>query len=365
MGASISRVLLPGQLQAPADRIRWRDAQDKLARLEVSGPGFSLQVDLFQVVAGNSGKGAQVSARVVSWVALDNIAVIRNLSLDPGSANLLETFPASTLKRGGIITFSDQDAQVTSSAVYYWLKATPQNKSLQSQLLGPVSIGPGAGLAVNYGLIRVLVIPSSGTYAPTSGARALYVELVGGGGQGGGAAVSSSSLSAGGGGGGGGYAAVFLSGAQIKTSYSVTVGAGGSGAAAGASGNAGSSSSFDSPAVCTGSGGAGGSVMPAGTSIFVGTAAGGGVGGGGGSGSGPLSVNGGAGSQAVRLSAAVGMSGTGGPSFLGMWTIGPALTNPGNAAAGYGAGGSGAITTAAAEPGGAGANGVIRVSEFG
>src|SRR3954469_10084970 len=93
---------------------------------------------------------------------------------------------------------------------------------------------------LDYRLLKVSVVTAAGagTWTPTAGCRAAYVELVGGGAQGGGAATSSATLSVGGGGGGGAYAASWITGVSATVAY--VVGIGGTGAAAGATGTVGS-----------------------------------------------------------------------------------------------------------------------------
>src|SRR5437867_7959601 len=58
----------------------------------------------------------------------------------------------------------------------------------------------GGMTTLDYRLIKITILTAaSGTWTPTVGTRAAYVELVGGGGQGGGSATSSSQASVGGG----------------------------------------------------------------------------------------------------------------------------------------------------------------------
>jgi hypothetical protein len=77
------------------------------------------------------------------------------------------------------------------------------------------NLGMLAHLAIlDYRLLKVSVVTAAGagTWTPTAGCRAAYVELVGAGAQGGGAATSSSTCSVGGGGGGGAYSASWITG---------------------------------------------------------------------------------------------------------------------------------------------------------
>lgn len=217
-----------------------------------------------------------------------------------------------------------------------------------------------------YRLNRIFMITASGTYTPTTGTRALYVECIGGGGAGSGAAsTTSGNMSVSSGGGSGAYSAVFLS-ASIKGSYTVVVGVGGTVGASGAPGNSGNDTTFDSPSVCTAKGGSGSSgQVVSGSTVAVVL---GGAGGAASSGIGDFKCDGSDGGIAVRLSGSVGYGGMGGAAPLGAGssTTPAALTLLGVAGKLYGGGGSGENTGNGSGPGtgGAGANGVIRVWEF-
>lgn len=221
-------------------------------------------------------------------------------------------------------------------------------------------------LASNYRLTRILnIYNGTTTYTPTAGTRALYVECIGGGGAGGGAAVASSNLSLGSGGASGQCTAAWVT--SINGPYSVSVGAGGTGVS-GAAGNAGGNSSFisnSSVTICSSCGGAGGTVLSAGTSIKAEAGASGYS-----SAVGDLILKGGDGCAGLRLSATVGVAGSGGGAPMGGGLAAGLIVNASSAAVAgvaggnYGGGGSGAITTGAVQTGGAGAPGVIRVWEF-
>jgi len=551
MADSANRRVFPHTAQQnPADAIRQRDVDDRLSRLDAMGSGFSSVIDQFQVVAGAPGQGVQLSFRLMASVGLDSIIVLRNFSLDPGSADQVKIFAAGGLRNGCLLTHSDQDPRLSSLIAYYWLKLIPLNKALPVGWLGPsqaaavggggggsvpgapantvwagppsgaaaaptfrplvpndipsgvtiisgnytvtgadngmllvtnvsgsltitlpnppplssfdvsvenptpgsVSISPngllidgsagnvtvvkGQGLFIatdgtNYytqrgmasggtvtsvGLaappeftvsgspvtsagtltftkanenintvwaapssgaagpptfralvaadlpavvLRVLMIVASGSYVPSAGTRAIYVECIGGGGSGGGAPAASSNLSCGGGGGSGAYCAVWLT--SVKASYNLAIGAGAAGVS-GAAGNAGGDTTFDSPSVCTAKGGGAGQVLAAGTAAA--TCYGGPGGGISGGNLGDLTNNGNDGGPGLRLSGTAGWGGSGGPSVWGGARIGNQVSGAPAAGLAAGAGGTGALTTATVFAGGAGANGIVRVWEF-
>ncbi len=198
---------------------------------------------------------------------------------------------------------------------------------------------------------RPMIITSSGTYTPTSGAKFAWVQIVGGGGGGGGATSSQNFNAAGGGGGAGGYAAKWVDLSSIS-SVVVTIGAGGNGASAsGTNGSSGGITSFGS--IFSASGGSlGNSAVGTGNnmSTIVGAGSQGGTGTGG-----DLNCSGGSGLGGVSASptiagASVG-PGIGGSSIL---------SGPG----GYGAGGNGGATVANSVPGSSGRSGIAIIWEY-
>lgn len=215
-------------------------------------------------------------------------------------------------------------------------------------------------------LVGTQVFVATGTYIPTTGMKFCIVEAVGGGGGGAGCPLTgATAVAAGGGGGGGGYARKVFTAAAIGTSQTVTIGGGG----AGGTGNAAGSSGGDTTLgiLLTGSGAAGGG--NAGASII--TSVGGGVGGV--SSSGNLNGTGGSGGSSFGHYLATGSaisSGCGGISIFGTGGTSQAgtgaVSNNGNAGAGYGGGGGGAANTESqsAKNGGAGSGGIIVVTEF-
>lgn len=222
--------------------------------------------------------------------------------------------------------------------------------------------------------VRRQVFTASGTYTPSAGMLYAVLECVAGGGGGGGSTASGGVYDGGGGGGGGGYARLFASAATIGASKAVTIGAGGTaGAAAGGAGGAGGDSSVGTLCVAKGAGGGTG-----------GTASTGGTGGSGGGsglgGTGDIQVPGKSGESGMYINTPpVGFAGWGsggGNAALGFGMGGrPAYSQNGGAAGStpagvagtqYGAGGSGSICTnyASGNVGGAGAAGVVIITEF-
>jgi hypothetical protein len=128
---------------------------------------------------------------------------------------------------------------------------------------------------------QYLTSGTSATYTPTSGTKAIFVEIWGAGGGGGGVsnALSSGNGGVGGAGGGGGYVNVLIT--NMSQTFTYTIGAGGtsgSGVGGGAGGTGGSTTFSGSVSgAFIASGGLGGSGVAASTSQSIGVAGGGGV----------------------------------------------------------------------------------------
>ncbi len=218
---------------------------------------------------------------------------------------------------------------------------------------------PSSSVANAFNSIVVQVFTSSGTYTPTSGMKYCVIETVGGGGGGGGTQNGAATQALGGGGGGsGGYSRKVASAATIGASQTATIGAGGSAGAGGINnGTAGGDTSIGTICIAKGgspgiggNSGAGGAGGVAGTGDFT-----------------PVGNAGGQGcsNTAITSSAVVGIGGAsvfgGGPSLV------QAQANvTGAAGNNYGAGGNGGISWngGGTEAGGAGANGVIIITEY-
>lgn len=222
--------------------------------------------------------------------------------------------------------------------------------------------------AYAYGVLgNTQYFTSSGTYTKPAGLKFVIVEMVGGGGGSGGCtATSSTQTASSSSGGGGGYSKKKISAADLAAPETVTVGAGGTAAAAGLNnGGSGGTSSFGSHLSATGGGGGvAGNVLnnTDGQSLAGGA---GGVGSGG-----DINFEGGDGAHRINhLTRARG--GAGGTSFFAglQESIGGGSNNATNAAVagklyGGGAAGTSNSGTQTANPGAAGAAGIVIVHEY-
>jgi len=204
--------------------------------------------------------------------------------------------------------------------------------------------------------IVVQKFTSSGTYTPTPGMRHAVVECQGGGGGGGAAIFTSGNFTFGSGGGGGTYSRVLLTASAVGASQTVIVGAGGTGG----SGNGGSGGASSFGSLCTAPGGNGGPLAQAAVSVSTGAT-------GSSPGTGDISVPGGAGATGIGGSPStvtVFAGAVSGSSVLG-GSVTTALNNAGTNGAGYGGGGAGGIDlNITTRNGGAGAPGVVIITEY-
>ena len=316
-----------------------------------------------QVSAGRIlGQRPPVVVRVASIVAL-SIAV---LAAQGGTLThaALSSGPAGHLLSTSLQVFGNVSVVDGSGGVQNLLDLIQQQQAViaqQSSALSALTSRLSSAVSTR----RVRTYSSSSSYVVPSDLLYCVVEVVGGGGGGGGTAASGSGYGAvGGGGGGGGYSQKTLTIAALSGAgsvHAITVGAGGSsGAAGGGSGGTGGTSSFGS--FLSASGGTGGQ---GGTNSVSALAAGwwGGTGSGG-----DINIDGGAGGNGFARDI-YGTAGFGGSSALSGQTRASPLGgnfSPGFDGRSYGGGGSGAAcaNTYGAQPGGAGAAGIVIVTEL-
>lgn len=210
---------------------------------------------------------------------------------------------------------------------------------------------------------QLRVYTAGATWTPTFsvGLDYITVDVIGGGGSGGAVptGVAGQSRYAAGGGGGGRAIKKILAAALNLAGETVTVGAGAAAPAAGANpGTTGGTSSFG--AHCSATGGTGGASMADGAAAATS------AGGTGGSGvGGDINIDGGNGTRGIRTGTTFGWSGHGGDALGGI-SGSTTSVNPGDTGNNYGGGGGGASSFAngAAQAGGAGANGIVIVTEY-
>lgn len=286
-----------------------------------------------------------------------------------GNLNVLGTGPITTTGSGNTVTINTNGTLATS---YVEDSGTAAASGGILNILGSGGISTsGSGNTVTisgsgtFGSITRQVFTVSGTYTPTSGMQFCVIECLGGGGAGGGGATTSSSqVSCGSGGGGGEYASGIFSGGTIGISQSITIGAGGTPNSGSAGGNGGSTSVG---ALITALGGSGGT-----TGSSNGTVNNpGGLGGTGGTG-GNLRSPGSAGLNGwgvIVTSPAFSLTngGQGASSQFGAGGVSVETVSDGNPGIGFGSGGSGGQnipSEGSTKIGGAGASGIVIITEY-
>ena len=226
-----------------------------------------------------------------------------------------------------------------------------------------ITEGPGS-ITINASSVGtfqtyIQVIESSGTYTPTAGMEYCQIEVLGGGGAGGGArATGGNTCSSGSGGGAGEYARGVFSAATIGASQSVTIGAGGIGISSGTGGTGGNTSVGALISAFGGIGGTSDSAIGSGSRE-------GGLGGTGGTGGEVRTPGSVGGFSWATYTPPISRSGIGGNSQYGAGGNSSSSIN-GYPGLGYGSGGGGSsnYSSQPARTGGAGAKGVVIITEY-
>jgi len=302
-----------------------------------------------------------VTGKISTIDNLGNIKTYLRLADIPDAAALVKGILQLAGQLGGTAAAPDvRGIRETAGPTLLTLGAVPDGYFLQRS--GTNLVGTLVGTGYTLKNIAYYLIATTGTYTPPAGTRALFVECFGGGGGGGGCSTAATNAAAAGGGQGGSYSNVFLT--SIASSYSYTVGDYGAGGLIGNNaGSTGGASTFGTGPLCKASGGMGGS-GDAVTTLHIG-----GLGGYNSAANiGDFSAPGQPGGTGFTLAAAQACPGCGGGGYMGLGGA-PSLkniTSDGNAATGWGGGGSGAviISGGTARIGGDGRRGFIRIWEY-
>lgn len=229
-----------------------------------------------------------------------------------------------------------------------------------------VSTAAATATALKIGSVVVQTFIASGTYTPTTGMAYAIIEGVAGGGGGGGSdGIDGSHTIGGSGGGGGGYSLKRVTAADIGASKAVIIGAGGTGGTSVPSnGNAGGDTSVG--VLCIAKGGIGGLL---GSNVAMKPGAAGGV-----AGTGDITIPGGSGGAGFWLTTGYTAANQGGNAARGFGAGGTAGAATdfaagavtGAAGSNYGGGGGGGLSVLSANnaAGGAGAAGLAVITEY-
>ncbi len=267
------------------------------------------------------------------------------------------TFSGSTGKQGadsGIV------ATTLSSTASLGAVTASAGSSVASVALVNASIADSKAVSAAKGSpLGQIVVSATSVVTPNANATVWFVEAIGCGGGGGGVSAAANSAAAGGGGGAGSYSNKWVTTVAGST-FSIGIGAAGAAGSAGVSGGTGGSVLVSTVlSVTGGAGGLGASavVPPGGILGGAGGAAGGG---------GTINMPGVPGLPGLRFSGTSALGGNGAATRLGGNGQGGANDAVGaDATANTGSGGGGAACNGAtARAGGAGATGIVIITEY-
>lgn len=126
-------------------RVRFeRDTEDSLRRLDPQGTSFATLVGSLSAVRDIKSGGAVVAFTLSSVLGVDSLVLMRNVSLDPGSAQVLQSWSAGALSTiSGLqgFTYADVDPSIVGQKVSYWVKVVPgASNSDAARLIGPQTV---------------------------------------------------------------------------------------------------------------------------------------------------------------------------------------------------------------------------------
>lgn len=132
---------MPGQIPAAsqADLSLRMDKQDR------RGQYFASPVSRFFGTTGAANTGAQITFRVAFTKGVQGIQILRNVSKDPGSAKLLQSYamqPQATgeVQPGRDISYHDSDPSTFGHTVYYFLKVVPLHLNFAPIVHGGIAV---------------------------------------------------------------------------------------------------------------------------------------------------------------------------------------------------------------------------------
>jgi hypothetical protein len=303
-----------------------------------------------------------------AWVTIGTLGTV-NLGLLSASGGTITG--DITLNAQSDLRFADSDSSnwvalqapgTVSSNVTWTLPAADGTDGQKLSTNGSGTLSWTASVPT----ITYITSGTSATYTPTTGTKAIYVEVVGAGGGGGGVDGQGAGTAAlAGAGGGGAYVAKMIT--DMSQTFTYTIGAGGSAGAAGVNnGGTGGTTTFIASVTgtLTASGGTGGTGVLAGSS----TDSGGGGSGGSTFTGGDLNLRGGTNTVASTTGTGFGtFSQAGCAPYFGTVGIGNrASNNNGANGSNPGEGGAGGSVSASTSnfAGGDGAAGAIRITEY-
>lgn len=90
-------------------------------------------------------RGAAITFQIFALEGIDSFVLMRNFSRDPGSAQLIHTWPATSLKTTPqvfpvTLKYTDADSAIAGKIAFYWIKTIPVSQKTQGNvaLSGPM-----------------------------------------------------------------------------------------------------------------------------------------------------------------------------------------------------------------------------------
>lgn len=155
-----------------------QDSSDRLRRLDPQGKSFSTLVGSLTAARDIKSGGAQITFTLSSTLGVKSLVLMRNTSLDPGSAQILQAWTADSLSSvSGLqgFTYSDADPAIVGQKVSYWVKVLPgaYSKAL-GKLIGPQTIDA----TMNAGLVSPIADFDAWHSALSGGAVTVAISIL-------------------------------------------------------------------------------------------------------------------------------------------------------------------------------------------
>lgn len=117
----------------------------RLDKADKRGQFFESPIARFFATTGAANTGPQLTFRAVFSKGIQSIQLLRNVSRDPGSAKLLQSYPMAPIATGNAqinrdITYKDTDASVFGKTVYYFLKVVPLHENFSPIIHGGIAV---------------------------------------------------------------------------------------------------------------------------------------------------------------------------------------------------------------------------------
>lgn len=117
---------------------RLATVESTLAQLVAPSQIFTGVIQNFNAVNATGGRGPQVNFTAALFNQLGTISILRNISRDPGSAIVIQSYTVLVPSAAGSHSYNDNDPAIVGMKVWYFIKITLTNPDEQPILVGPV-----------------------------------------------------------------------------------------------------------------------------------------------------------------------------------------------------------------------------------